>query len=146
MIFYQTELCSYCLPEADWKDSFTCNPPVRDNSDEVLRRERFKHWNKELDGVLVLTELLLQQEELVMQDVLTVHILNQDPECFRVTVNLLIPLKNINQSELFNQLINQSELRSHLNNQSDFSCHIISQSEMSRYLEVWSEGELHPEC
>ena len=63
------------MTEADWKDSLRGDPAVRDNPDEVLGRQRLKHRHKELDRVLVLAELLLEQEELVVEIVVTVHFL-----------------------------------------------------------------------
>ena len=91
------------MTEADREDGLAGDPSVRDDADEILGREGFKHGDKELDGVLVLAELLLQQEELVMEDVLTVHVLHEDPECLRVGMDLLIPLKIWSQSQLHPQ-------------------------------------------
>ena len=59
------------MSEADREDSLAGDPPVGKDADEVLGRERLEHRDKELDGVLVLAELLLQQEELMVEDVLS---------------------------------------------------------------------------
>lgn len=56
------------------------NPGVRDDTDEVLWRERIENWNKEFDGVLLRRILALQKEELMMQNHFTIHIFNKDPE------------------------------------------------------------------
>ena len=68
-------------------------PPVWEYPDKVLRGQRFKHWHKELDHMLISCKFTLEQEVLMMQDGLTVHILHQDPEGFRVCVQLLLPLE-----------------------------------------------------
>lgn len=39
------------------------NPPVRNHPDEVLRRERLKHRNRELDDVLVLGKLAVNRNK-----------------------------------------------------------------------------------
>ena len=43
--------------------------------------------------MLLLCELLLQQKELVVKNHFRVDVLNEDPEPFRVSVNLLFPLE-----------------------------------------------------
>lgn len=43
-------------------------------------RKRFKDWNKEIDDMFVTAVLALEQEVLVMENYLTVHILHQYPE------------------------------------------------------------------
>ena len=48
--------------------------------DEVLRGQGLEHGHKEADHVLVLRVLGLQEEVLVMEDDLTVHIHHQEPE------------------------------------------------------------------
>ena len=55
----------------------TSQPAVRHHTDEVLGWERFKHRDKELDCVLVLTKILLEEEKLMVENYLTVHVLYQ---------------------------------------------------------------------
>ena len=57
--------------------SLTSQPAVRHHTDEVLGWERFKHRDKELDCVLVLTKILLEEEKLMVENYLTVHVLYQ---------------------------------------------------------------------
>ena len=71
------------VAEADRQHGLARDPAVRDDADEILRRQRLEHRHEELDGVLVLAELLLQQEELAV-NVLAAHVLHQDPECLLV--------------------------------------------------------------
>ena len=74
-------------------DNILTYPPVREHPDEVLRGQGFKHRHKELDHMFISSKLALEQEVLVVQDGLTVHVLHQDPEGFRVGVELLLPLE-----------------------------------------------------
>ena len=71
------------MAEAYRQHGLARDPAVRDDADEMLRLQRLKlkHPYEELDGVLVLAELLLQQEELVVENILAVHVLHKDPEC-----------------------------------------------------------------
>ena len=61
--------------------------------EEVLWRQRLENWDKHFECVLLLSKLLLEQKELVMQHTLRVHVFNEDPESLAVSVNLLLPLK-----------------------------------------------------
>ena len=63
------------------------------NLHEVLRWEGLCDGDSEGDGVLVLGVRLLQQEVLVVQDVLAIAVLHQDPEGLHKAVHLLVPLK-----------------------------------------------------
>lgn len=70
---------------------------------EILRRQWLKHGHKELDEVLVLAVFGLEQEVLVVQDDLWVYIFHQDPEGFRSTVDLLVPLEVWSDCQLHTQ-------------------------------------------
>ena len=48
------------------------NPSV---GDEVLWGQRLEHGDKQIDGVFILAELLLEEDELVVEDHLAVHVL-----------------------------------------------------------------------
>lgn len=76
------ECCEKCFKE------FLTEPSVRDHADEVLRWQRLKHRDKESHEVFVLGILGFEQEVLVVEDDLTVHILHQDPESLRGRMNL----------------------------------------------------------
>ena len=62
------------------------DPSVGDDSDEVLWGQRLEHGDKELDE-------LLEEDELVVEDHLAVHVLQEDPECLTVSADLLIPME-----------------------------------------------------
>ncbi len=49
--------------------------------DEVLGWEGLKHGHKEVDGMLICAVLALEEEVLMMENDLTVHIFYQNPEC-----------------------------------------------------------------
>ena len=68
------------------------DPSIGDDLDEVLRGQRLEHGDNELDGVFILAELLFEGK-LVVEDHLVVHVLQEDPECLTVSVDLLIPLE-----------------------------------------------------
>lgn len=67
---------------------FCLNSPVGDDLDEVVGRERVLDGDRKRDRVLLVGVPLLQQEGLVVQDLLAVHVLHQDPEQHRVVVDL----------------------------------------------------------
>lgn len=75
-------------PDQRSSDRQLTEPSVRDNADEVLRGQGLKHRHEEGDQVLVLGVLGFKQEVLVVEDDLAVHVLNQDPESFRRSMNL----------------------------------------------------------
>ena len=55
-------------------------PAVGHHTDEVLRGQWLKDRHEERDEVLVLGILGLEQEVLMVQDHLTVHVLHENPE------------------------------------------------------------------
>lgn len=63
-------------------------PAVGHHADEVLRRQRLEHGDEEGHEVFVLGILGFEQEVLVVEDHLAVHVLNQDPERLGRPVNL----------------------------------------------------------
>lgn len=67
--------------------------PIGDDPEEVLWRQRLEDGHEQLHLVLVFAILLLQQEILVVQDHLRVDVLDEDPERFRLAVDLGITLK-----------------------------------------------------
>ena len=40
------------------------NPSIWNDPDEILRRQRFKHWHKELHSVLILWEFTAKQNNI----------------------------------------------------------------------------------
>ena len=68
--------------------------------DEILWREWFEHGNKKAQNVFVAGVLALEEKVLVVEDYLTVHIFNEDPEGLRATVDLLVPLEVGSDGEL----------------------------------------------
>lgn len=68
------------VAEGDRQLGLGGDPPVADHPDEVLRGQRLKDGHEELDDVFVLDELLLEQEVLVVEDRLIVHVRHPDPE------------------------------------------------------------------
>ena len=61
--------------------------------DKILRWEGLKHGDEKAQNVFIAGILALEQEVLVVEDDLTVHVLYQDPESLRATVDLIVPLK-----------------------------------------------------
>ena len=55
-------------------------PAVGHHTDEVLRGQWLKDRHEERDEVLVLGILGLEQEVLMVQDHLTIHVLHENPE------------------------------------------------------------------
>jgi len=96
ILFRQDEMA-----ERDWENSLGSDPTIRNDSEEILRRERLKDGDKHLESVLLFCELLLEKEELVVQDHLRVDVLDEDPETFRVSVNLLLPLEIWSDGKLY---------------------------------------------
>ena len=66
---------------------------VRNNTDKVMRRQRFKNWNEEFDQMFVLGIDRFQKKVFVMENNFRVHILDKNPESFSFAVNLIIPLE-----------------------------------------------------
>jgi len=69
-------------------------PSVRDDGDEVVRRNGFKHWDGDGDVVLVMLHngvLLPEDERIVEEDDLAIDILDEDGERLSITMNLLFP-------------------------------------------------------
>ena len=54
--------------------------PLLSHLDEVLRGEGLKDRNKEVDDMFICAVLALEEEVLVMEDDLTVHVFHKDPE------------------------------------------------------------------
>ena len=59
----------------------THNPIPPTHPDVVMRGEWLKYGYKEVDDVLISAILALEEEVLVMEDYLTIHVLHHDPEC-----------------------------------------------------------------
>ena len=63
-------------------------PPVRDNGDVAVQRDRLIREYGESDAMFV----LLRQDESIMEEgSLSVHIFYRDDECFPTAVSLLVP-------------------------------------------------------
>jgi len=76
------------VSERDWQRGLASQPAVRDDPHKVLGRQRVVDWDGEGERVVLLGELGLEQKNLGVQDVLLVHVLNENVERFRVSVHL----------------------------------------------------------
>jgi hypothetical protein len=86
--------------EGEGKAGFGVHPAVRDDGDEVVGRERVEHGDGEGDVVILLGIALTEHELVVEEDDFAVDVLNDDPERFRATVHLLVPLEVGGDGEL----------------------------------------------
>lgn len=68
------------MQEGHRQKSLRAQPAVADGANEVVRRQRLEDRNKELEHVVILAEGSLQEEILVVQDVLAIHVDHEDPE------------------------------------------------------------------
>mmetsp|Transcript_63082 Transcript_63082/g.203357 ORF Transcript_63082/g.203357 Transcript_63082/m.203357 type:complete len:299 (-) Transcript_63082:2328-3224(-) len=81
------------VPEGDGQQCLRVDPAIGDNADEVLRRQRLRDGHREIQRVLLLRAPLLQNKHLLVQDLLSIHILYKDPEGLRAAMHLSIPLE-----------------------------------------------------
>mmetsp|Transcript_78204 Transcript_78204/g.172581 ORF Transcript_78204/g.172581 Transcript_78204/m.172581 type:complete len:210 (+) Transcript_78204:2591-3220(+) len=81
------------MPEGHWKQGLCVDPPVRDHSDEVLWRQRLSDGHREVQGMLLLSTSFLQHEHLLVQNLLSIHILHKNPEGLGAAMDLWIPLE-----------------------------------------------------
>lgn len=79
--------------ERERETSFRVKPSIRDDRDEVVRRERVHHWYGESHVVILLGVTLTENELIVEENDLSVDVLDENPERFCSTVNLLLPLE-----------------------------------------------------
>ena len=63
------------MAEGDWDDGLRANPAIRDDADEVLGREGLGDRHKELDVVLFSRKLALEEEEFMVEDLLSITVL-----------------------------------------------------------------------
>eukprot|EP00053_Salpingoeca_punica_P020083 m.207382 g.207382 ORF g.207382 m.207382 type:complete len:978 (-) comp17788_c0_seq1:3740-6673(-) len=81
------------VAEADRQLHLGADPAVRDDADKVLRRQRLGDLNEEVELVLLGAELLLEQKVLVVQQLLAIGVLDEDPEGLDLAVHSLVPLE-----------------------------------------------------
>mmetsp|Transcript_29704 Transcript_29704/g.63181 ORF Transcript_29704/g.63181 Transcript_29704/m.63181 type:complete len:279 (-) Transcript_29704:1719-2555(-) len=81
------------MPERDGQQRLGVDPTVRDHTDEVLRRQRLSDGHSEVQRVFLLGTPLLQHKHLLMQNLLTVDVLDKDPEGLGASMHLRIPLE-----------------------------------------------------
>mmetsp|Transcript_146031 Transcript_146031/g.364121 ORF Transcript_146031/g.364121 Transcript_146031/m.364121 type:complete len:308 (+) Transcript_146031:2311-3234(+) len=81
------------VPEGDRQQRLRVDPSVGDDADEVLRGQRLSDGHGEVQGVLLLSPTLLQHEHLLVQDLLTIDVLHEDPEGLGAPVHLRVPLE-----------------------------------------------------
>eukprot|EP00438_Fugacium_kawagutii_P013505 Skav208898 [mRNA] locus=scaffold270:478980:481932:+ [translate_table: standard] len=91
------------MPEGHGQQRLRVDPAVRDHADEVLRRQRLRNGHREVQGVLFFCTTFLQDEHLLVQNLLSVHVLYEDPEGFGSAVNLWIPLEVRSDGKLHHQ-------------------------------------------
>mmetsp|Transcript_57678 Transcript_57678/g.103594 ORF Transcript_57678/g.103594 Transcript_57678/m.103594 type:complete len:900 (+) Transcript_57678:1228-3927(+) len=91
------------VAEGHWQECLRIDPSVGDHADEVLRGKRLSDGHREVQGVLLLRSSLLQHKHLLMQDLLAVHILDEDPEGLRAAMNAGIPLEVGSDGELHHE-------------------------------------------
>ncbi|KJR89206.1 uncharacterized protein SPSK_05806 [Sporothrix schenckii 1099-18] len=84
------------LLERHGKPRLGVHPAVGDDGDKVVGRHGLGDGHGEVDDVFVvlgLREFLAQQELVVVQNVLAVRVLDDDPEALRQAVHLVVPRK-----------------------------------------------------
>mmetsp|Transcript_20226 Transcript_20226/g.41320 ORF Transcript_20226/g.41320 Transcript_20226/m.41320 type:complete len:682 (-) Transcript_20226:1713-3758(-) len=81
------------VAEGDGQRGLRAQPGVGDDAYEVLRRQRVGDGDGEGDGVVVLGEFGLEDEDLVVEHLLLVHILDEYVEGLRVAVHLGLKLE-----------------------------------------------------
>mmetsp|Transcript_117329 Transcript_117329/g.373812 ORF Transcript_117329/g.373812 Transcript_117329/m.373812 type:complete len:986 (+) Transcript_117329:1016-3973(+) len=91
------------VAERDRQQGLRVDPAIRDDADEVLRRQRLGDGHGEVQGVLLFGASFLQHEHLLVEDLLTVHILDEDPEGLGTAVHTRIPLEIWSDGELDHQ-------------------------------------------
>ena len=94
------------LMERNRKSGLGMHPSVGNNRDEIIRRHWVSDRNCKVNDMLVLLRLsifLAQQEGVVIEDIFTITVLDQDPEAFSGTMNRIIPFKVRGDTELNTQ-------------------------------------------
>mmetsp|Transcript_19882 Transcript_19882/g.59474 ORF Transcript_19882/g.59474 Transcript_19882/m.59474 type:complete len:1131 (-) Transcript_19882:1421-4813(-) len=81
------------VAERDRQQRLRVDPTVRHHADEVLRRQGLCDGHRVIQGVLLLRAALLQDEHLLVQNLLPVHVLDEDPEWLGAAVDAGIPLE-----------------------------------------------------
>ena len=68
-------------------------PPIRENFDKVIGWKGIEEWHAKGE-VLLLTDLIFFENKLlVVKDLLSVPIFNNNPESFRSSVEPIVPLE-----------------------------------------------------
>mmetsp|Transcript_16957 Transcript_16957/g.39592 ORF Transcript_16957/g.39592 Transcript_16957/m.39592 type:complete len:227 (+) Transcript_16957:2487-3167(+) len=91
------------VAERHWQQGLRIDPAIRHHSDEVLWGQRLSDWHCEVQCVLLFGTALLQHEHFVVENLLTIDILDKDPEWLCVAVNLGIPLEVRSNGQLHHQ-------------------------------------------
>ena len=73
--------------------SFGLEPSIRDNGDVIVRGNGFGYRYSDSHVVLVLSKPLAEDKRVVIQDILAIHIFNDDPEGLTRPMDISIPLK-----------------------------------------------------
>mmetsp|Transcript_28320 Transcript_28320/g.55450 ORF Transcript_28320/g.55450 Transcript_28320/m.55450 type:complete len:330 (-) Transcript_28320:843-1832(-) len=80
-------------PEGDGKHRLRREPAVRDDPNEVIGGKRVKQGDCEDENVVGVAALLSESEQLMMQNMFSITVLDEDPERLRGPMNLLIPME-----------------------------------------------------
>mmetsp|Transcript_45500 Transcript_45500/g.131780 ORF Transcript_45500/g.131780 Transcript_45500/m.131780 type:complete len:398 (+) Transcript_45500:1843-3036(+) len=81
------------VPEGHRQQRLRVDPAVGDHADEVLRGQRLRDGHREVQRVLLLSHALLEHEHLLVEDLLAVDVLHEDPEWLRAPVHTGVPLE-----------------------------------------------------
>mmetsp|Transcript_113777 Transcript_113777/g.326945 ORF Transcript_113777/g.326945 Transcript_113777/m.326945 type:complete len:596 (+) Transcript_113777:2084-3871(+) len=81
------------VAERHRQEGLRVDPAVGHHADEVLRRQRLRNRHSEVPSVLLLGPALLQHEHFLVQDLLTVDILDENPERLGSPMDARIPLE-----------------------------------------------------
>mmetsp|Transcript_70197 Transcript_70197/g.198108 ORF Transcript_70197/g.198108 Transcript_70197/m.198108 type:complete len:1103 (-) Transcript_70197:287-3595(-) len=91
------------VPEGHRQQGLRIDPAVGYHPDEVLRRQGLRDRDREVARVLLLRAALLQDEHLLVEDLLPVHVLYENPEGLGAAVDTLVPLEVWRDGQLDHQ-------------------------------------------
>ncbi|KAG5462685.1 MAG: LOW QUALITY PROTEIN: hypothetical protein BJ554DRAFT_4068 [Olpidium bornovanus] len=74
--------------ERDRQPRFGSHPPVANNADKIIRRNGIEHGHREGDRVLLFGVTLLEDKNVVIKNLLSVHVFHEHPESLRRSVDL----------------------------------------------------------
>jgi hypothetical protein len=66
-------------------------PTIRNNRDEIVRRNWFKHGNRDCNIVFILGIPLTEDECILEENNLSIDVLNKNSERLCATMNFLVP-------------------------------------------------------